>query len=139
MNMDQYDKQLGQRLKALRELHRLTQADVGARIGLSHQQIQKYETGQSQVRASLACRLADLYDVPVASIMESGGLIAQHDKAFTQAPPVPMRVAEPSADDLSALPQMSSDIVKLVNVFSQITSPQQRAVVLDLAASLAEK
>jgi transcriptional regulator with XRE-family HTH domain len=139
MDMDDYDKQLGLRLRALRELNRLTQAEVGASIGLSHQQIQKYETGQSQVRANLACRFATLFDVPVATILESGSMMAVQDKAFTQAPAMPMRVAEPPADEIAASPQMSSDIVKLVNVFSQISSSQKRAVVLDLATSLAEK
>ncbi len=136
---DDYDKQLGRRLKALREIHRMTQAEVGAHIGLSHQQIQKYETGQSQVRANLACRLADLYKVPVASILESQSLMAAHDKAFTQPPPALMRVAEDAAEDIAALPDMSRDIVKLVTLFSQIEAPQQRAVVLNLAESLADR
>jgi transcriptional regulator with XRE-family HTH domain len=137
MMMDDYDKQLGQRLKALREMHRMTQAEVGAHIGLSHQQIQKYETGQSQVRANLACRLASLYGVPVASILENQSIMAVHDKAFTQNPPVPMRVAESAAEDLPAATDISQDIVKLVTLFSQIPAPQQRAVVLNLAQSLA--
>jgi transcriptional regulator with XRE-family HTH domain len=37
----------------------LTQAALGRRLGLSFQQIQKYESGRSRVAASLLWRIAD--------------------------------------------------------------------------------
>jgi transcriptional regulator with XRE-family HTH domain len=128
-----YNKQLGKRLRTLREMRRMTQAELGDQVGLSHQQIQKYEAGQSQVRAALAMRFATLFNIDVAQLMSETHIIASGESDYTQSPPLSARVAEevaPSPDYIDA------DIVKLVTSFSQIKSPQQRAIILDLAASL---
>jgi transcriptional regulator with XRE-family HTH domain len=132
-----YDKRLGQRLKALREIHRMTQADVGARIGFSHQQIQKYESGQSHVRANLIQQFATLFQVSAAQLIEDSDILADQNRPYASLPAKPMGVAE--ASDTSDMAYIDHDIVKLVTLFSQIHSPQQRAIVLDLAASLQKK
>ncbi len=131
-----YDKRLGQRLRTLREMHRMTQAEVGAQVGLSHQQIQKYEGGQSQIRVSLANRFARLFDIPVSQFLDVADMMAHEDKSYERPMPTSSSVAETAAGESVFI---DNDIVKLVTLFSQISSPQQRAVVLNLAASLLQK
>jgi transcriptional regulator with XRE-family HTH domain len=126
-----YDKRLGKRLRTLREMHRMTQAELGVAVGLSHQQIQKYEGGQSQIRASLAMRFSELFKIDVNQLMAESDIIAANDRPFVQSAAQANRVSEQLPD----APYIDTDIVKLVTLFSQIKSPQQRAVVLDLAAS----
>jgi transcriptional regulator with XRE-family HTH domain len=126
-----YDEQLGQRLKTLREMHRMTQADVGAKIGLSHQQIQKYEKGHSRVRANLAADFARLFNIPLAQLLDTSGVVAPVA--------VMVQVADAPQEPLVGAPEASAEIVRLVNAFSRILTSQQRAIVLDLAESLAAK
>jgi transcriptional regulator with XRE-family HTH domain len=133
MSDTDFDKRLGKRLRTLREIHRMTQAELGAQVGLSHQQIQKYEGGHSQIRASLAHRFAALFNIEVGQFMSDNEMIAAMDRPFVQSAAINTKVAE--QNELKS-PFLDNDIVKLVSLFSQIKSPQQRAVILDLAASL---
>jgi transcriptional regulator with XRE-family HTH domain len=55
------DVHVGQRLRSLRLSRDLTQEELGELVGVSYQQIQKYETGTNRISASrlylLACHL----------------------------------------------------------------------------------
>jgi hypothetical protein len=85
------------------------------------------------VRASLAMRFAELFEIDAAQLMCNTNIIASRAQYILPTAPQPTYVAEEPAQ----LPDyVDGDIVKLVNLFSQIKSPQQRAIVLDLAASL---
>ena len=46
------DKKVGERVRVRREMLGLSQADLGRRCNISPQQIHKYETGESGMRAS---------------------------------------------------------------------------------------
>jgi len=60
------DVQLGKRLRRRRQMLGLTQQAVGAAIGLSCQQIQKYECGSDRMSAACVWRLAAVLDSPVS-------------------------------------------------------------------------
>jgi transcriptional regulator with XRE-family HTH domain len=63
------DVEIGDRIRIRRRLAGLSQATLGAAVGVSYQQIQKYETGANRVGGSrlaaiareLRCRPADLF------------------------------------------------------------------------------
>jgi transcriptional regulator with XRE-family HTH domain len=59
------DAQLGTRLRELRQKHSLSQAEVGDLIGVSYQQIQKFEVGTNRMSASQLLGLANGLDVPI--------------------------------------------------------------------------
>lgn len=44
-----FDKELGQRLKALRQMKNLSQKYLAERLGISFQQLQKYENGSNRM------------------------------------------------------------------------------------------
>ena len=56
---------IGARLRMVRTLHNMTQAQVGEKLGLSGQQICKYEYGQDHVSLLLAYRYAKLFKKPM--------------------------------------------------------------------------
>jgi transcriptional regulator with XRE-family HTH domain len=60
------DDHLGQRLRQRRWMLGLTQTQVGDRVGIKFQQIQKYETGQNRISAARLWDLAQALDVPVS-------------------------------------------------------------------------
>jgi transcriptional regulator with XRE-family HTH domain len=57
----------------------MTQVALAERMGLSYQQIQKYEHGTSRLSASQLCRLAEALDVPISYFFE--GLPSAHAPA----------------------------------------------------------
>jgi len=58
-------KAIGKRLKALRLLNGTTQQETARIMGLSTQQIQKYEQGTNRISASRLYLLASELDIPV--------------------------------------------------------------------------
>lgn len=60
------DIHVGARLRLRRVLLGLSQADLGERVGLTFQQIQKYERGANRIGASRLYELTQILDVPVS-------------------------------------------------------------------------
>ena len=65
------DVAVGQRLRILRQARSWSQSQLGSWIGVSGQQIQKYEVGQSRIAAGRILELALALDVPVSAMFES--------------------------------------------------------------------
>jgi len=65
---DPLDRQIGQRIRAFRMAQKITQAELGRRIGVSFQQVQKYESGSNCIRGSRIKMLAAALDVSMAAL-----------------------------------------------------------------------
>lgn len=57
---------IGERLRLRRTAFGLTQEQLGQAVGLSYQQIQKYENGSNQITVTRLLQLSDRLAVPVA-------------------------------------------------------------------------
>jgi len=57
------DIHVGRKLKQIRTLRRFSQTDVATRLGLSFQQIQKYEIGSNRIAASRLFELSQIFEV----------------------------------------------------------------------------
>lgn len=66
--MDQIDIVVGQRLRALRRARRLPLIELGRRVGVSYQQMQKYERGHNRISASQLWRLAAALNVEIGAL-----------------------------------------------------------------------
>lgn len=66
------DTALGARIRLLRRANNLNQAQLGAALGVSYQQVQKYEMGRDQVSVSLLLEMARVFGVGPDSLL--GGL-----------------------------------------------------------------
>lgn len=53
------DVYVGQQVRAHREAAGLTQSDLGKAVGVTFQQVQKYERGANRISASMLSRIAD--------------------------------------------------------------------------------
>lgn len=65
---DPVDLFVGERLRAARLQSGLSQSDVGKAMGLSFQQVQKYERGTNRISASMLVRAATALGVPVSDL-----------------------------------------------------------------------
>ena len=66
---DRDDRQLGQRLRSFRIARNLSLKQLGASVGVSHQQVQKYESGRNGVGFLRLARFAKVLGVPIAAFL----------------------------------------------------------------------
>lgn len=64
------DLVVGANIRRLRNEQRLTLQDLALRLGMSHQQLQKYETGSNRVSAGVLYHVARALSVPVDALFE---------------------------------------------------------------------
>jgi transcriptional regulator with XRE-family HTH domain len=60
------DVEVGQRIRARRMAKGMSQTELGALLGVTFQQVQKYEKGVNRVGAGRLVRVAEALDVPVS-------------------------------------------------------------------------
>jgi transcriptional regulator with XRE-family HTH domain len=64
------DVAIGQRIRTLRRVRGITQTKLGEALGVSFQQIQKYEKGVNTLGPSQLVRLSSYFDVPVSRLFD---------------------------------------------------------------------
>ena len=67
------DVEIGRKIRALRLQRGLSQSGLGEGIGLTFQQVQKYEKGTNRVSAGRLQRIASLLQVPITFFYSSVG------------------------------------------------------------------
>jgi len=67
---DPADVALGERIRALRRRRGLTQADLAIEVGVTFQQIQKYERGANRVSVSMLGRIAKALESSVTDLLD---------------------------------------------------------------------
>jgi len=67
---DPIDIHVGQRVRARRKMLGLSQTQLGDELGVTFQQVQKYERGTNRIGSSRLFRMSNTLDVPVAYFFE---------------------------------------------------------------------
>lgn len=130
------DLRVGQQLRRRRTLIGMSQERLGALLGVTYQQIQKYERGVNRVGSSRLHDLARILEVPVGYFFPETPEIAP--PAFHEAPGTfrfdggPDLV--PQADESGA---GRRETLELVQAFDRIVDVQIRNRVLELTRALA--
>lgn len=70
---DEIDAHVGNRLRERRNALGLSQGQVAERLGLTFQQVQKYEKGQNRIGAGRLYRIATILAVPVGYFFDGIG------------------------------------------------------------------
>ena len=122
------DVHVGKRVRTRRMLIGLSQEKLGDALGVTFQQVQKYEKGSNRISASRLQGIARLLDVPVAYFFED---------APVGMPMAPEAVARPAPDGAGLLE--TPEGVQLANAFSAIDDAQIRRRLVDLAEALAKR
>ncbi|MCJ2072922.1 helix-turn-helix domain-containing protein [Methylobacterium sp. J-030] len=112
------DRTIGSRIAALRVAQGLSQAALGTALGVSFQQVQKYEKGRNRIGAGRLQAIADVLKVPV--------------ETFFTRPPASGR-ADLGATTFLEDPQ----VMELVSAFVSITDTTTRAGVLAIVKATA--
>lgn len=110
------DRLVGQRIAAFRKAARLSQTALGTVLGVTFQQVQKYEKGQNRLGAGRLVVVAEKLGVPVTA------LLGQDEAA-------------PGSNDLMAL-LTESGAADLLRAYAAIPAGEGRAALIRTAYAL---
>ncbi|MBU6299274.1 MAG: helix-turn-helix transcriptional regulator [Alphaproteobacteria bacterium] len=121
------DAQVGNRLRLRRMMIGMSQERLGELLGLTFQQVQKYEKGVNRIGAGRLFEIARILGVPIYYFYES---VAEHPPgspgfAESETPPVLEFVS-------------SGEGLQLSLAYMRIKDPKVRKRVLDLVKSLSD-
>jgi len=88
------DLQVGEAIRVHRLIAGMSQSDLGRRLGVSFQQIQKYEKGQNRVGAGRLSQIARIFDIPIGVLFDANaGISPRKTTGTTPAKLIPDRNA----------------------------------------------
>jgi transcriptional regulator with XRE-family HTH domain len=122
------DIHVGSRIRLRRNMLGLSQEKLGEAIGLTFQQVQKYERGANRVGASRLHELSRVLDVPVSFFFD--------DMDPVRAPAIPGGFAESAAEAFDSDPLRKRETVELISAYYEINDPALRRRFFDLAKAL---
>jgi transcriptional regulator with XRE-family HTH domain len=114
------DVRVGARVRQRRVALGVTLQELGSRVGVSFQQIQKYEAGDSRIPVSRLQEIAQVLDVPITWFF---------------VPEIATTGFPPKASQGVSLRQETD---RLVSLFSAIEDPRVRKAIMELVTLLAD-
>ncbi|MBK8175334.1 MAG: helix-turn-helix transcriptional regulator [Rhodospirillales bacterium] len=127
---DPIDRHVGTRIRGRRVGLRISQTKLGHAIGVTFQQIQKYESGTNRVGASNLFKIAKALSVEVAFFFEGVSLDAMEGISSAG-------LAEPPAQPFESNPMNSREAFELMHNFFRIPDPVVRKRLFQLVRILA--
>ncbi|HWW49251.1 MAG TPA: helix-turn-helix transcriptional regulator [Xanthobacteraceae bacterium] len=126
---DPIDKYVGSRVRMRRIMLSMSQEKLGDALGLTFQQVQKYEKGTNRIGASRLQQIADVLQVPVQFLFEGGPTASVSADGFSEAPS-PAYVS----DFLS-----TSEGLALTRAFTKIQDAKLRRSIVDIVEQIAAR
>ncbi|KMO30137.1 Cro/Cl family transcriptional regulator [Methylobacterium tarhaniae] len=125
---DPVDRHVGHRVRVRRLLIGISQEKLGDALGVTFQQIQKYEKGTNRISASRLRQIADMLNVPVSFFYEGA---PRQDGARSEE-----GGAEPASDHGANDVFWTSQDLQLVRAFQRITDHQVRRRIISLVEAI---
>jgi transcriptional regulator with XRE-family HTH domain len=126
------DVHVGSRVRLRRTLLGLSQEKLGDALGLTFQQVQKYERGANRIGASRLFDLSRVLDVPVSFFFDD-----MAEDATERKPAVDIDIDEMSQGGFDVDPMARRETLELVRAYYRIKDPLVRKRVFELAKALA--
>ena len=126
---DPVDIQLGGKVRSRRLLMGLSQEGLAKLIGLTFQQVQKYERGTNRISVSRLVDICSALKVPMNYFINEGislaGAQPKLAKGFSDTKQESLSVEEE--------PLTKRDVLELVRAYSKIKSPKMKKQILEMA------
>src|SRR6267154_4466022 len=117
------DKHVGSRVRMCRMMLGMSQEKLGNALGLTFQQVQKYEKGTNRIGAGRLHHISHVLQVPVAFFFEGAPHVLGQPKGNGGGAPSPAYVTNFLA---------SSDGLALTKAFMRIKKPELRGHIVKL-------
>jgi len=121
------DRHVGSRVRMRRLMLGLSQTSLGDALGLTFQQVQKYEKGTNRISASRLQQLSNILQVEVPFFFEGSPDVGGEQQIQTGAPS-PQYVSDYLA---------TSDGIHLTEAFMRIPNAKIRRSIVDLVEAIA--
>jgi transcriptional regulator with XRE-family HTH domain len=121
------DKHVGSRVRMRRMMLSMSQEKLGDALGLTFQQVQKYEKGTNRIGASRLQQISLILQVPVAFFFEGAPNVPGQPEGLREAPS-PAYVSDFLA---------TSEGLALTKAFTRIKEPKLRRRIVDLVEQIA--
>ena len=121
------DKHVGARVRMRHMMLSMSQEKLGDALGLTFQQVQKYEKGANRIGASRLQQIAHILQVPVAFFFEGGPTVSGQQGDGLSEAPSPAYVSDFLA---------TSDGLALTKAFMRIKDPKLRRRIVDLVEQM---
>ena len=118
------DSYVGSRVRMRRKMLNMSQEKLGEQLGITFQQVQKYEKGSNRIGASRLQTISQILEVPISYF-------------FPPEPAASGGMGEGSQSDYVSDFMMSSEGIELNRAFAQIKDPKLRRKVIDLVRTMA--
>src|SRR5689334_14812277 len=115
------DAVVGRTIRALRLSRGISQGSLGQRLGVSFQQVQKYENGTNRVGAGRLAQIAMALEVPMEALLQGVQTIKRRSRQ--------------DDDPLTLL--SSGQAMRLARAFSRIADGRIRVALVSLAEGIA--
>ena len=119
------DVHVGSRVRLRRTLLGLNQTQLGEQLGITYQQVQKYEQGVNRISASRLYKLTQILDTPLAFFFEDVPL--ETDGAVTQ---------KANSGALGGI-LLKRETLEFVRAYYRIGDPAARKGLFDLTEAMA--
>ena len=126
------DVHVGSRIRLRRTLLGLSQEKLADAIGLTFQQVQKYERGANRVGSSRLFDLSRVLDVPITYFFDEMPTTVQ-DKSPSRL----MGLATPPTVEYEPDPMAKRETLELVRAYYRISEPAVRKRLFELIKSIA--
>jgi len=123
------DKYVGSRVRMRRIMLGMSQEKLGEALGLTFQQIQKYEKGTNRVGASRIQQISEILEVPVSFLFEGGPTCSPNSGGFIEG------TSPAYVSDFLA----TAEGLALTRAFTRITDTKLRRCVVDLVEQIAAR
>src|SRR5881398_2148740 len=121
------DRHVGSRVRMRRMMLSMSQEKLGDGLGLTFQQVQKYEKGTNRIGASRLQQISQILQVPVSFFFEGAPNLHTPPEGMKEAPS-PAYVSDFLA---------SSEGLALTKAFTRIKQPRLRRRIVDLVEEIA--
>ena len=117
------DIQVGQSIRAHRLIAGISQSDLASRLGVSFQQVQKYEKGINRVGAGRLPQIAAIFGIQINALFEANANTSPNESTASTAP-------------VKLIPDKSA--LRLLTSFSGIANRAMRRCLIELVDQIAE-
>ena len=116
---DHIDVEVGQRIRIERNALRLSQTELAKHLGVTFQQVQKYENGKNRVGIGRLTKIAKVLRVPVTRLLGADDSLGAQNKGQKNAASPLLLLTTPGAQ-------------KLLRAYSMLTDDKMRRSIVEV-------
>jgi transcriptional regulator len=127
------DLHVGRRMRLRRNLLGISQETLAGQLGLTFQQVQKYERGLNRISSSRLFDISKVLRVRVSYFFD------EMDEDVSAVAPPSLSLGDGSrktADDAVADPMLREEAITLVNAFNKIKNPRLHRLIYHLVLTM---